>query len=396
MKLAYIINTRLPTELAHGHQTVRMCAAFAAAGAEVLLLYPRRRQTPALGARDIFDYYGVPRTFKARELANIDTIYWLEARLPRFCAVWIHVVQSVLWGSYAAFAAWRAGVAIYYTRDMIIAWWLTAWGMPLVYEEHALPTRRAERLLRALSRRKSLRLTIAVTGFIRNRLIRVGFRPAAVITLSDAVELSLFNGLPDRAACRTKLGLPRTRYIIGYVGRFRVFGKEEKGILKLIEAAAILARAYDVLVLLVGGPHEAAAAYESHARACALPAERLRIVPPVAPYDAPQWMRACDVVTIPWHYTPFSAYATSPLKLFEYMASGTPIIASDLPSLREIVNEGKNAVLVRPGNALDLARGIRRLIENPALGGRLAAQARTDVESHTWKKRAERIMRAII
>lgn len=395
MKIAYIINARLPTELAHGHQTVRMCAAFAKVGATVLLLYPRRRQTPEIGSWDIFDYYDIPRSFEARAIFNIDTIYWFETHLPRSWDRWIHAVHSVLWGSYATFVAWRAGADRYYTRDMIIAWLLTAGRFSTAYEEHALPTRRAEWLLAALGKRASLRLSVAVTSFIRNRLIHIGFRPNAVITLPDAVDLSLFKDLPSKEVCRTKIGLSHKGFIIGYVGRFRVFGTEEKGIFELIEAAAIIAREHDVMVLLVGGPAEATAAYTTHARACGLPMERLRIVGHVSPAHVPEWMRACDTLVIPWHFTPFSAYATSPLKLFEYMASGVPIVASDLPSLREIVND-ESVVFVRPGSAPDLARGITRLLMDSNLCQRLSSRAREGVASHTWIKRAERIILALL
>ena len=394
MKIAYIINARLPTELAHGHQTARMCAAFAETGTDVILLYPRRRQTPAIGGRDIFDYYGIPRVFEARALWNIDTVYWFEARLPRFCAIWIHAAHSVLWGSYAAWVARRAGFRVYYTRDMIIAWWLTVGGFPLVYEYHALPTRRAGWLLRTLGKSKSLLLTITVTSFIKRQLADRGFNPDKIVTLPDAVDLSLFSALPERAVCRKKLGLPHTGFLIGYVGRFRVFGMEEKGIFGLIEAVAILARDYAVVLLLVGGPSEMVAAYTDYARARGLSSERVYIVGQVSPRDVPQWMRACDAVVIPWHFTQFSAYATSPLKLFEYMASGTPLVASDLPSLREIVNDA-SAVLVRAGSAHALADGIARVLKDPDLGTRIAAQARKDVESYTWKKRAEDILRIL-
>ena len=81
----------------------------------------------------------------------------------------------------------------------------------------------------------------------------------------------------------------------------------------------------------------------------------------------------------------------SPLKLFEYMASGRPIVASDLPSFREVLTDGRNAVLVEPGNPQALTAGIRRIKEDAALGERLARQALEDVRDYTWARRAERL-----
>src|SRR4029079_715197 len=81
----------------------------------------------------------------------------------------------------------------------------------------------------------------------------------------------------------------------------------------------------------------------------------------------------------------------SPLKLFEYMASGRPIVASALPSLREVLRDGENALLVEPGNPPAFVAAISRLKDDPALAAQLAAQARRDVEDFTWVRRAERL-----
>jgi glycosyltransferase involved in cell wall biosynthesis len=86
-----------------------------------------------------------------------------------------------------------------------------------------------------------------------------------------------------------------------------------------------------------------------------------------------------------------SAAYTSPLKLFEYMASGRPMVASDLPALREVLRPDANAVLVEAGDAGALAAGLARVLADAALAARLAAQAREDVRAWTWDRRAERI-----
>ena len=76
------------------------------------------------------------------------------------------------------------------------------------------------------------------------------------------------------------------------------------------------------------------------------------------------------------------------MKLFEYMASGVPTIASDVPSLREILNE-KNSFLVSPNNPVALAEGVRRILSSPRDADTRARTALVDVESYTWDKRAE-------
>jgi glycosyltransferase involved in cell wall biosynthesis len=103
-------------------------------------------------------------------------------------------------------------------------------------------------------------------------------------------------------------------------------------------------------------------------------------------------MRAFDVCTLPSPWTPFFAYYTSPLKLFEYMVSGTPIVASDLPAFTEIITHEQSALLFPPSDSQALAAALRRLRDDPALGGQLAARARQDANQYTWRARAETLL----
>jgi glycosyltransferase involved in cell wall biosynthesis len=79
------------------------------------------------------------------------------------------------------------------------------------------------------------------------------------------------------------------------------------------------------------------------------------------------------------------------LKLFEYMAAGRAIVASDLPAIREVIEHEVQALLVPPGDAGALAGAIRRLADDPALRDRLGRAARARVADFTWDRRAERL-----
>ena len=87
---------------------------------------------------------------------------------------------------------------------------------------------------------------------------------------------------------------------------------------------------------------------------------------------------------------------SSPLKLFEYMASGTPITASDIASFREILTHRQNAMLFAPGNPEALAMRIKELCDNPELSVQLAAHARKDAAGYTYENRAERIKEVLM
>jgi glycosyltransferase involved in cell wall biosynthesis len=74
------------------------------------------------------------------------------------------------------------------------------------------------------------------------------------------------------------------------------------------------------------------------------------------------------------------------------MAAERPIVATDFPSVREVLRDGENALLVPPDSAGEIVRGLRRALDEPALADAIARRARSDVESFTWERRAENIL----
>jgi glycosyltransferase involved in cell wall biosynthesis len=85
---------------------------------------------------------------------------------------------------------------------------------------------------------------------------------------------------------------------------------------------------------------------------------------------------------------------TSPLKLFEYLCAGLPVIATDLPSIQEVVTHGKHAILFADRSADDLARAMCQILSDTSLAARLAMQAHLHSANYTWKRRGERIIEA--
>jgi glycosyltransferase involved in cell wall biosynthesis len=82
----------------------------------------------------------------------------------------------------------------------------------------------------------------------------------------------------------------------------------------------------------------------------------------------------------------------SPMKLFEYMASGTAVIASGVGQLAEVVQDGSNGLLVLPGDVSAMTAGLARLLGDPALRSRLGQQARKDaVRKHSWETYISRL-----
>ena len=115
----------------------------------------------------------------------------------------------------------------------------------------------------------------------------------------------------------------------------------------------------------------------------------------VPPRDVAAHLRRAQVAVLPLPDNVMSRHFTSPLKLFEYMSHGVPIVASDLPTVREVVSDGREAVLVAPGDAEALAGGIRRVLGDRGLAARLAENARRRAGEFTWEARGRRILRFV-
>src|SRR5690606_12700869 len=140
-----------------------------------------------------------------------------------------------------------------------------------------------------------------------------------------------FANMPTQAAARRELGWPQTAFIVGYVGRLETLSMD-KGVGLLVDAlaAAPLRDMPEITLALVGGPEATAETLRARWARHGLPAENFLYAGQVAPERVPVYLAAFDLCAMPHPFTQQFAYYTSPLKLFEYMASRRAILASDL------------------------------------------------------------------
>jgi glycosyltransferase involved in cell wall biosynthesis len=170
-----------------------------------------------------------------------------------------------------------------------------------------------------------------------------------------------------------------------YVGKLT----ERKGVYDLVGAMRYLPTHR---LCLVGGQ-------EDEMRAVRQWAERLGVerqvdlVGYVEPSDVGAYLRRArvGVCPLPSGVSRIAEVFTSPLKLLDMMAHGTPIVATDLPSVRELVTHGATALLAPPSDPEPLARSIGELLSDRGRARRLAQAARQEVEEYTWDRRAERL-----
>ncbi|MDP3784930.1 MAG: glycosyltransferase [bacterium] len=364
MKLVYLANMRLPTERAHGVQIMKMCEAFSDLGAQVLLVLPRRFTKIKA---DPFEYYSVKRNFAVVKLPVLDLIpldsilgnlaFWIEALTFLFCAK-----------IYLLFKDYE----LLYTRDD----WAGLFFKNFILEIHTLPGR-VKNFHRDIWRKAAAFITI--TKNLKNHLAQNGVPEEKIFTASDGVELSEFSVRTSKKEARLALKLPLDKKIVMFIGLFDAW----KGYETVLEASRSFA--LDTKLVMIGGREEQVKTlrqkYPEVVFAGYLPYKSL-----------PRNQRAADVLVIPNSAKyEISKYHTSPLKLFAHMASGVPIVASDLPSLGEVLSES-NSLLVEPDNPEALAEGIRKILADRALGESLSGKALEEVKKYTWQNRARGIL----
>jgi glycosyltransferase involved in cell wall biosynthesis len=383
VRVIYLSNAQIPSRSTNALQVMRMCAAFRRCGADVTLVHPRRiGNRPEGYDGDLWSFYGIREPFS---ILTLPTPLTRRLSAVRFLARPIHATPLAL------YLLWRCRPGrpsfVCYARSFLGAWLALRvrhlWGVQsacrsVFVEAHDEPRRARDWTVLA-----SADGVIVISDALRRRLVER--RPdleGRVWVEHDGVDLEALANLPiDRGEARKQLALPEEGVIALYAGRVN----EEKGA-DVVLAAAELLRDVGVRFVLVG---------KIYGDALGARAARLTNVTTtgfVSPHRVPLFLRAADVLLLPGTpRLPYAAY-TSPLKMFEYMAAQRPIVASDIPVLREVLNHEENALLYPASSPEALASAVQRLQADPDLSTSLADRANREVQTYSWARRAERIL----
>ena len=378
MKIIYIANARIPTEKAHGIQIMQMCETFSDNSVDVELIAPQRinpiKENP-------FDYYGIRKNFKIKKLPCLDLIIF-DKYIGRL-GLWIENISFLL--SVLSYLFFRKSDIIYIRDKLLLP--IAVFKHNVFFEAHSFP-KRFFLYSFFIKRTKGI---IAITKGLKDLFVKNGISKNKILIAPDGVDLKKFDIEEKRQIYREVFNLPKGQKIIGYVGRLETLGKG-KGIDILMKSFKILKGDYNnILLCVVGGPSKRIKEYQSFANKIGLKQEDIIFVNQVKHKLIPRYLKSFEVLAMPFPKTEHYAYYMSPLKLFEYMASRRPIVASDLPSTREILNE-KNAVLIEPDNPEKLSQGIRKILDNSDMAEKISNQAFQDVQQYTWEKRAKKIL----
>jgi len=367
MKLVYLANIGLPGDWAHSLQIMKMCEAFAELGIEVEIVVPKR-SAKALINEDPFVFYNVAKIFKITRLFCVDLT-------PGGTSLFNFLLRTFSFLCSARIYLFFKSFDVLYTREQFAG----IFFRKVVYELHYLPKKIS--LYHKINWHKAKGL-IVLTRFIKDQLVLWGIKENKILVEGDAVSLEEFSLVISKEEARKSLALPPDKKIILYTGSF--FTHSWKGVDVLLKSASHLSNEY-LFVFVGGNEKEIEQVKKEYGQ------NNLLFVGQKLHKEIPYYLRAADVLVLPNKKgDDHSEKFTSPLKLFEYMAAGRPIVASDLPSIKEILND-KNAIFFEPNNPELLALGIKKIFQDSDLAQYLADQALSDVQKYSWSARAKKI-----
>lgn len=372
MKIVAISGSQVPSSAANSIQTMKAVHALAQLGHEITLIVPLIDAESSVFAWDeLADYYGLQQHFQieflpsaSRRLFFLSSVRRAKKLKPDLLYVW--PLQSAVLGLVS--------------------------GLPVLLELHDLPSGRIGPFwFRYLRDIKGAKRIAVITKALQSALIeRYGaqFRHSDMIIAPNGVELERFERLPDVVAARASLKLPEAPTVMCtghlYSGRG-------------VELFVALARKFQergIQFTWVGGKPEDVQKWREQTKDIS----NVNFRGFIPNSQLPVFQAAADVLLMPYGKeigissgVGHSAQVSSPMKMFEYMATGRVILASDLPVFHEILNQ-KNAVFCTPDDVGSWETALNDLLDHPQRREEISAQARTDAQKYSWLEREKTIL----
>jgi len=373
MRISFISKTAVPSTRAESIYVMQMCQAYSALGHEVTLIIPNHPvQIPC---DDVFSFYGVDHRFKIRKVA-----------FPSWCP------DLISFGMQMPIIAALSKSDLVHSRSVAPAWGaLKFFNIPTIYEIHTgiSENSRQRRLFKKVTSSKNLRAIVVLTRSLAEHVRPLVANPdLRILVAPDGIESTLLNSKINRDSARRALGLwEDQRRIAVYTGHLY----PGRGIELIQEIAK---KVPDHEFLIVGGRDVDVLKYKNSSDGSG----NLHFLGFKPPSEIFPYLGAADVLLMPYGMQVQVASGGdisrffSPMKMFQYMASGRPILSSDLMVLREILQDQVNALLLPHNDVHAWVDALRKLQHDQQLSARIADRAKEDVKSYTWENRAKIIL----
>ncbi len=405
MRLIYLSNERFPNRSAVSIQQMQNAEAFARLDLEVTFLRPYFFDLAKYSDNEICDFYGIEKNFEIITLPSLlslskpmygvdmgyDSVSKRKKKVPfiggfsLMLATWLYIILQ-----------WTKGMfykpTVVYSRNLNAAYvfmrfrekWFRNKKMKIFIEAHALsqePERYYDYVIQNCDG------IVSITQSLKQALIKkYNLDEKDIFVAPDGVKSSWLEAKRmSKREIRKKLEIPDTfQKVVVYSGGF----SPGKGVEILIQAAGEFDE--KVMFYLLGGAPRTIKEVQHMTKSDQY--NNVHFAGFIPPRDISLYQAAADVLILPNTLDYSLRDYTSPLKLFEYMASERPIVASDLPVFREILRHQENCLLVPPDDPHALAEGIRRFFSDRELAMRTSHQARVEVEKYTWDNRVQKIL----
>jgi glycosyltransferase involved in cell wall biosynthesis len=374
MRTAYISQLDIGSRMAHAMQVMKNAQAWAKASDDFefltsLSLGNYRR----LDWAEVKELYGLSHQFPIKAWPLQDR--WRRFRLPGL---------ERLYHRLAAARCAQRQVDLVFTRTYLTPRYTLAQNLPTVVETHSPPDDNPQRqALYEVLDHPLLLAVVTISQDLARRYQEYGLPADKIIVAPDGVDLEAYAEPLDKEAARKRLGLDPAQPVAAYVGHLY----EGRGVEHILAAAQKLP---GIRFLLVGGHPQDISHWQNTAREMGL--DNLTFTGFVPNRRVPIHLWSADVLLMPYGLACPTVEWMSPLKMFEYMAAGRAIVASELPAIKEVLAHGKTAWLCAPDSGEALAQAVQTLLDNPALAHDLGANARAQVERYSWDSRVQKIM----
>lgn len=388
MKIIYITNARIPTEKAHGLATIKICEAFARAGADVMLVIPWRRNQIS---EDPFSYYSAERNFRIKKLPSIDFL-WLGIgeRVFFIIQLFSFSLMAASWFFLRYFLWGKLRGVVIFSHDHIPLYFSSFIAPSIFYDIHDYPQNNFfyRRVLE-----KSIGCAVQTKRKIDSLEKDFGVSRKKIVYWPNGTDVARFDMALSKKEARERLGLPIEKKLVVYTGQLFL----GRGADTLMETGKFLSG--DTVVYIVGGIREDVKIFKE--RSLEQKIMNVVLVGQRPWAEMPIWLKAADVLVLPHSGLAHSVgtkevslYYISPMKLFEYIASGRPIVASNIPSIREIVDETM-VFFALSDDPHSFSKAINQVFADINEAGRRAENARKESHKYTWDARAEKILETI-
>jgi glycosyltransferase involved in cell wall biosynthesis len=270
-----------------------------------------------------------------------------------------------------------------YTRNLWVAWLALLFGQRVMFDHYRpwpdqVPPLRP--WIRSIFCHRNFLGSITHSEYTRGKYLELGVPAEKLQCVHNGFDPERLGEHIPMEVAKQQIGVGSGTRTVVYTGRIN----HKKGLELVIEAAR---RLPDHLFLLVG------ASGSSTIDAAAKDVGNVRIVPWQQPDMLARYIFAADVLLIPPSLKPLAEFGSTviPLKLYLYLGSGRPILAGDTADVREILEDGRNALLSQPDSVDALVAGIAALTGDESLARRIGAASLADSRNYTWDARARKI-----